>query len=171
MERGPAPVLLNASREELTPVDIFRISSVSVYAVVAGPTQDALAKGTDEVALGSAVAVSHRHLITNCHIFESRPVIIIKRGDESDRARLLYAHPSTDRCYIETESLRVMPVRGVRHYSDLTIGERVYSIGSPAGLENTLGEGLISGLRKGKHIQLIQTSAPISPGSSGGGLF
>ncbi|MFP5464469.1 MAG: trypsin-like peptidase domain-containing protein, partial [Gammaproteobacteria bacterium] len=46
--------------------------------------------------------------------------------------------------------------------------ERVYSIGSPGGLENTLGEGIISGLR-GK--RLIQTSAPISHGSSGGGLF
>jgi S1-C subfamily serine protease len=51
------------------------------------------------------------------------------------------------------------------------VGERAYSVGTPSGLEQTLGEGLISGLREDKGIKLVQTSAPISPGSSGGGLF
>src|SRR2546430_3551264 len=45
------------------------------------------------------------------------------------------------------------------------------SIGSPEGLELTLSEGLISGLREFEKARLIQTSAAISPGSSGGGLF
>ncbi len=165
------PMPADTSREELSPIEIFRVNSSSVYVVVAGTNRDTIAKATDEAALGSAVAVSQRHLITNCHIFEDRPVILVKQGDKFDQARLLYAQPGTDRCYLETESLRLVPVRGVRRYNDLTVGEHVYSIGAPAGLENTLGEGLISGLRKGKDIRLIQTSAPISPGSSGGGLF
>ena len=38
-------------------------------------------------------------------------------------------------------------------------------------LENTLGEGIVSGLRKRRDVDLVQTTAPISPGSSGGGLF
>ena len=53
----------------------------------------------------------------------------------------------------------------------MKVGERVYTIGAPSGLERTLGEGLISGLRTTEEGKLIQTSAPISPGSSGGGLF
>jgi S1-C subfamily serine protease len=162
---------LDTNQGELSPVEIFRTSSPSVYVVVAGTTRNVTAKDIEEAALGSAVAISQRHLIPNCHIFEGRPVISIKQGDKFDRARLLYAQPGTDRCYLETESLRLIPVRGVRRYNDLTVGERVYSIGAPAGLENTLGEGLVSGLREGKDIRLIQTSAPISPGSSGGGLF
>jgi len=38
-------------------------------------------------------------------------------------------------------------------------------------LEHTLGDGLISGLRSTKLGRYVQTSTPISPGSSGGGLF
>ncbi|MGB6797861.1 MAG: serine protease, partial [Xanthobacteraceae bacterium] len=50
------------------------------------------------------------------------------------------------------------------------IGARVYTIGNPAGYLNTLGEGIISGLREQDGIKLIQTTAQISPGSSGGAL-
>lgn len=46
-----------------------------------------------------------------------------------------------------------------------------WAVGSPRGLEHTLGDGLISGLRSTKLGRYVQTSAPISPGSSGGGLF
>jgi tetratricopeptide (TPR) repeat protein len=53
----------------------------------------------------------------------------------------------------------------------LEVGEKVYAIGAPQGLELTLSEGLISGLREYGSARLIQTTAAISPGSSGGGLF
>ena len=63
-----------------------------------------------------------------------------------------------------------MPI-GIRRYKSLKVGERVFSVGSPRGLENTLGEGLISGLGTSNNVELIQTTAPISSGYSGGGLF
>jgi S1-C subfamily serine protease len=59
----------------------------------------------------------------------------------------------------------------VRPYSDIKVGERVYSIGSPRGLELSLADGMVSSKRTAEGNRLIQTSAPISPGSSGGGLF
>jgi S1-C subfamily serine protease len=62
------------------------------------------------------------------------------------------------------------PVANVRRVADLAVGERVYTIGNPSGLAKTLGEGLISGLRQTDGIHYVQTSAPISPGSSGGAL-
>ena len=52
------------------------------------------------------------------------------------------------------------------------IGSRAYAIGSPQGLANTLSEGLISGVRGPEgEVKLIQTTAAISPGSSGGPLL
>src|SRR5450830_1754760 len=56
---------------------------------------------------------------------------------------------------------------------DVAPGQHVYSLGSPRGLELTFGEGLVSALRPraGMPLPIIQTTAPISPGSSGGGLF
>jgi S1-C subfamily serine protease len=168
-KRPPMPMTI--AREMQSAVNIFRVNSKSVYTIIAGPNENAIRKGTDDVAIGSAVAVSQRHLITNCHIVEGRPVVFLKLGNDFDRVRLLYSDPDTDRCYLKTESLQVIAVLGVRGYSDLNVGEHAYSIGAPAGLEQTLGEGLISGLREAKMVRLIQTSAPISAGSSGGGLF
>lgn len=51
------------------------------------------------------------------------------------------------------------------------MGQRVYTLGAPLGLELTFSEGMISSLRKADGGLLIQTTTPISPGSSGGGLF
>lgn len=47
------------------------------------------------------------------------------------------------------------------------VGEELVAIGSPLGLQNTLSEGIVSGIRNG----IIQMSNPISPGSSGGAVF
>ena len=51
------------------------------------------------------------------------------------------------------------------------VGDRVYAIGNPHGLTNTLSDGLVSGVRKSGGLDFIQTNAAISPGSSGGPLL
>ena len=51
------------------------------------------------------------------------------------------------------------------------VGKKVYAIGSPRGLPNTLSDGLISGHRGDGGMDLIQTTAAMSPGSSGGPLL
>ena len=60
---------------------------------------------------------------------------------------------------------------GIRGYDKLEVGEPVYTLGSPVGLELTLSDGIISGRREEEGRRYVQTTAPISPGSSGGGLF
>jgi hypothetical protein len=66
------------------------------------------------------------------------------------------------------DDLNVSPLNVETHVS---VGDRVYAIGAPKGLELTLTEGLVSSIRETTDGRVIQTSAPISPGSSGGGLF
>jgi TPR repeat protein len=51
------------------------------------------------------------------------------------------------------------------------VGERVYAIGNPRGLEQSISEGIVSGSRDIDGVSWIQHSAPISPGSSGGALI
>ena len=72
----------------------------------------------------------------------------------------------------EQRVLKKIPDIKIRQRRKLKIGEKVYALGSPLGLENTITEGLLSGLRaSGDSIQsLLQISAPISPGSSGGAV-
>ena len=96
--------------------------------------------------------------------------ILIKRRERIEPARLIHANDSTDRCVLETPT-DLEPVRRIAPYAGLKVGQTVYSIGSPAGLENTLGPGLVTGLRQWQGVPIIQTNAPISPGSSGGALF
>lgn len=73
----------------------------------------------------------------------------------------------------------LQPVQGIRISETLRVGERVFAVGAPEGLELTLSEGIVSRLEraepltdgKPESVKRIQTTAPISPGSSGGGLF
>ena len=53
----------------------------------------------------------------------------------------------------------------------IRVGARVYAIGAPRGLELTISEGIVSSVREHMGSRFIQTTAAISAGSSGGGLF
>ena len=150
--------------------ELFKLVLQSVWVVVAARTTADLQRGAD-IAQGSAVAVTKKQLLTNCHVIEGRALVLIKQGDKLTRANVFAGDSQTDRCILSVEDENLHPVQGFRKYENLMVGEEVYTIGSPSGLESTLGQGIISGLRRLDKQRLIQTTAPISPGSSGGGLF
>jgi S1-C subfamily serine protease len=83
---------------------------------------------------------------------------------------LVAADVSADSCILRSTT-KLRSFVPIRSYESIKVGERVYSIGAPLGLELTLSDGLVSGRRLEDRVRLIQTTAPISPGSSGGGLF
>ncbi|MEQ8346229.1 MAG: trypsin-like peptidase domain-containing protein [Sneathiellaceae bacterium] len=164
------PTTLSATADiggaALDPVALFEAVEPSVWTVLAAKR---LRGGIAERS-GSAVAVTGHWLFTNCHVVGGADFILIKRGERVEPARLIHANDSTDRCVLETQAT-LNPVRRIAPYGGLKVGQTVYSIGSPAGLENTLGPGLVTGLRQWQGVPIIQTNAPISPGSSGGALF
>lgn len=76
-----------------------------------------------------------------------------------------------DVCQVQVQNLGT-PAVATGDTSRLVVGQNVYAVGAPLGLELTLSAGLVSSLRGSSgRLAAIQTSAPISPGSSGGGLF
>ncbi|HVS87974.1 MAG TPA: tetratricopeptide repeat-containing serine protease family protein [Candidatus Acidoferrum sp.] len=147
-----------------SPQELYKRLSPSVFVV---ETLDVVGS---VIAKGSAVAVAPSEVVTNRHVIEDGVSFRLKRGDHTWPATITHLDPDHDLCQLEVQGLTVAPVQ-VRPSATLAIGERVYAIGSPEGLELTLSEGLISGLREYENARLIQTSAAISPGSSGGGLF
>jgi hypothetical protein len=156
-------------RAALSAAEIYKKVGDAVFVVLASRSlSDARARN---IAQGSAVAVSDRLLLTNCHVVQDRPVIKIVQDRTSDDATLVAADPQTDRCVIQAATLKLTPVGGVVAFDKIAIGERVFAIGTPISFERTLSEGLVSGLRRQKNRHLVQTSAPITHGSSGGGLF
>lgn len=85
-------------------------------------------------------------------------------------ARLASADPARDLCVLDVPGLNAVPAR-FGSTRALRVGQQVYAVGSPQGLELTLSGGLISALRRTTEEPLIQTDAALSPGPTGGGLF
>ena len=157
------------AKGDLLPAELYKKVERSVWVVLAAPSAaDARSRN---VAQGSAVAVTDTLLLTNCHVVEGRPLIRLLHAELTADATLVAAHPATDRCVLRAEGLKLSPVAGIRGFDGLAVGERVFAVGSPRSLERTMSEGLVSGLRRQRGRNLVQTSAPVSPGSSGGGLF
>jgi serine protease Do len=152
--------------KDLLAEEIFAINNNTVYLVYAQKTGS-----TSDISQGSGVAVSEDTLLTNCHVLEGQNEFYVMKQELVVDAILTFADVSSDRCMLFTPNHKLIPIKGIRPLSSLKIGEPAYTIGSPQGLENTLGQGLISGIRNEMGMSLIQTTAEISPGSSGGGLF
>jgi hypothetical protein len=165
-QRIRAPMPTDIGSRAMSPNELFEGVGNSIWLVVSAESSASL---RENAAQGSAVAISSSELVTNCHVVKQRSLIGLVQGKKVLFAKLTSAR-SSDRCVIETEP-GLTPVRAVRPFRDLKVGERVYTIGNPRGLERTLGEGLISGLRSTREGNWVQTTAPVSPGSSGGGLF
>jgi hypothetical protein len=142
---------------------LFKLVAPSVFQVEA-----LLSSG---VSQGSAVAVSASRLVTNCHVVQGARKIILKQKEMELVARIERSDPKSDRCVLAVSDTSLTPVRGVRPYADLNVGEAVFTLGAPSGLELSLSNGILSGLREESGRNYVQTTAPISPGSSGGGLF
>jgi trypsin-like peptidase len=142
---------------------LFKLLSPSVFKVV-------VASGEGD-AQGSAIAVSPTELLTNCHVLEGAQTVSLRQGKLTRTAQLARANPTADRCVLVVSEANLTPIRGVRQYAELQVGEPLYTLGSPSGLELSLAGGLLSGKREEGSLNYVQTTAPISPGSSGGGLF
>lgn len=128
---------------------------------------------------GSGVAIASKVqgfgratiIVTNCHVVKGETTVTVTHK----RIAGVGVVTSCD----EVRDLALVSVMGevatvaTRAARSLEVGEAVFAVGSPRGLELSITNGIVSALRgesDGAAPQ-IQTTAPISPGSSGGGLF
>jgi hypothetical protein len=150
----------------LEPDKIFERAAPSVWVVKTFDTDG------QALATGSAVVIAPGRLVTNCHVLKKAKRVQLEKEGKSTLAALEYPDPDRDLCQIRADGVTALPVV-IAPTASLKVGQRVYAIGNPRGLELTLTDGILSALRKDKAGQLdaIQTSTPLSPGSSGGGLF
>jgi len=121
------------------------------------------------LSLGSGFFIANGIIATNAHVIE---------GASSGTAKLVE----------DTHTLQILGTVAVDRHADLallkvnssarslvlgpstgpSVGDKVYVVGNPLGLEGTFSEGIISGVRKLDADSVLQMTAPISPGSSGG---
>lgn len=148
----------------LTPEQVFARASPSVAMVYATVASGKI------VGRGSGVFIQEDLLVTNCHVIARGKTFRVGHGQRHWIGRLAAYDVDTDLCLLAVPGAHAAPA-AVGDTRMLQIGQRVYAIGAPEGFELTFSEGVISGLRKAGERQYIQTTAPISDGSSGGGLF
>lgn len=174
-DQVPLPTLpMPVATQVLDPSGVFQKVKDSVWVVVAAPIRNGRPYLEEGYSQGSAVAVSAQHLFTNCHVLENQQYFGIFRNEDMSDLRpvsIKLQDAEGDRCIIRVDKPDLPSFVTIRSHSDVVVGERAYTIGAPSGLDLTLGEGLVSAKRRHEGQQYVQTSAPISPGSSGGGLF
>jgi hypothetical protein len=83
---------------------------------------------------------------------------------------LLSSDPIDDLAFLKIEAVD-LPTILLGNSNDVQVGEEVLLVGAPKGLEQTVSDGLISGIRIDNGVRILQTSAAASPGSSGGPLL
>ena len=163
------PALVHA--QALAPTALFEKLSPSVFMVVTYASTEPKAR---RLATGSAVVIGPETVITNCHVLRKSQRVEVVSGAVVLPATLEFPDVERDLCQMRVPGLTA-PAVVLGSSAELRIGQRVYAIGAPQGLELTLSDGLISSLRtlvsKDRVEPWIQTSAPIAGGSSGGGLF
>ncbi len=107
--------------------------------------------------------------VTNYHVLDKSVKAVIKTSDGtyeivsiigSSKVKdivIFKVNNTNNKIFSTIDLCEVIPLKG----------SKVYNIGSPLGLESTVSEGIVSSFRKDEHGDIVQITAPISPGSSG----
>jgi S1-C subfamily serine protease len=170
--------------DELTTIGIFEATSPSVvYITTTKRVLDLWTRNVMEVPRGTGSGFiwdEKGHVVTNWHVVENAQSAHVRLADKrAYEAVLVGASPEHDLAVlkINVPIARPSPVPvGSSH--DLRVGQKVFAIGNPFGLDHTLSAGVISALDRsiedgsgGTIDHLIQTDAAINPGNSGGPLI
>lgn len=122
------------------------------------------------LAIGSGFFVKENVIASNAHVIEDAVGGYAKLVGQDEKFGLrgtLAIDRRNDLVLLAVDGAKA-PALKLGDSGKLAVGDRVYSVGNPKGLEGTFGEGMISGLRDIESDRLLQITAPISPGSSGG---
>lgn len=111
-------------------------------------------------------------IVTNYHVVSGEDSVTVKfvTGLELPATEVVASDPDADLAILKLEGTTFAPSE-LGDSESLAIGQRIFVISNPLGLEGSVTEGLISAVREVQGRKLLQISAPISPGSSGGPVF
>ncbi len=176
--RGPL------AADELANIELFRRSSPSVVHITSlGVQRDLFSLNVQQVPRGTGTGFvwdDSGHIVTNFHVIQGANGARVTLADQSTfDATLVGAFPDRDLAVLRIEAPKAkLPPIALGSSRDLQVGQRVYAIGNPFGLDQTLTTGLVSALNReiesfnNRTIRgVIQTDAAINPGNSGGPLL
>ena len=122
------------------------------------------------LSIGSGFFIRNGQVATNLHVVEGAArgyAKLVGQKTKRDIEGITAIDPQRDLVILKVSVLGV-PALSFGDSDALQIGEPVYAVGNPHGLEGTFSQGIISSIREVGTDKLLQLTAPISPGSSGG---
>ena len=128
----------------------------------------------DPIATGSGIMIGKKgFILTNCHVVKGGLIFAVRIEDDEKvyvTSEIIKYNPQLDLAVLRIDrELNPLPLYDGR--KKLARGQRVVAIGSPLGLFNSVSDGIISGFRRIRDVDMIQFTAPISHGSSGGAVL
>lgn len=176
--RGPL------AADELANIEVFRKTSPSVVHITSlGVQRDLFSLNVQQVPRGTGTGFvwdNAGHIVTNYHVIQGANGARVTMADQSSyEAQLVGAFPDRDLAVLRIEAPKEkLPPIALGSSRDLVVGQRVYALGNPFGLDQTLTIGIVSALNReiesfnSRTIRgVIQTDAAINPGNSGGPLL
>lgn len=167
------PAFAYSNKENVSARELFRGLSGSVLTVSAATAPKP--KQGSGVVIGEIFSVRDAELqpliVTNAHVVSGAASIQVRSSEGSSSAEIAYIDNSIDLAFLRLKSLPGLRRVAIAAVNTISVGDQVFALGSPRGLELSLSSGIVSSLRNSSRYTLVQTTAPISPGSSGGGLF
>jgi hypothetical protein len=121
------------------------------------------------VSLGSGFFIADGVIATNAHVIDGASNGTAKLIGKDQHFKIigtLAVDHHTDLALLKIET--IAPILHCSTNAIPQVGDKVYVVGNPLGLEGTFSEGIISAIRKVQTDFVLQMTAPISPGSSGG---
>jgi S1-C subfamily serine protease len=171
------------AEDEKATIELFRRASPSVVFITTLSREPLGFFEIQEVPRGAGsgfVWDAKGHVVTNFHVIQGASAARVSLHDRSEwPARLVGAAPDQDLAVlrIEAPAEKLVPIL-VGASRDLQVGQKVFAIGNPFGLDFTLTTGIVSALGRsipsltGRRIDdVVQTDAAINPGNSGGPLL
>jgi len=126
--------------------------------------------------MGSGFIISaDGYIVTNYHVVANAEHITVKLNDRREfPAKLVGSDKQSDVALLKIET-QGLPVAHVGNSDALKVGQWVFAIGAPFGLERTATQGIVSALGRSlpndSYVPFIQTDVAVNPGNSGGPLF
>ncbi len=122
------------------------------------------------LSLGSGFFVGAGQIASNLHVVEGAVrgyAKLVGQKTKHDLEGITAVDPSRDLVVLKI-AVTGSPVLPLGNSDAVQVGEPVYAVGNPQGLEGTFSQGVVSSIREVGADKLLQITAPISPGSSGG---
>ena len=122
------------------------------------------------VSLGSGFFVLPNVIATNVHVVSGASIGYAKLVGQNAKLTvkgIVGSDPGRDLVLLAVSDASAPPLT-IGNSEQLAVGDSVFSVENPKGLEGTFSQGIVSGIRTVDSDQLLQITAPISPGSSGG---